>query len=523
MQYRDFSDCMISYGMYPKLKEKIIESLSSVLPITLIVLAISVFLVPMDLGPIVVFIAGALLLVVGMGLFQLGAEMAMTPLGEGIGAQISKTGSAVIAAVIGFIMGTIITISEPDLQVLAEQVPAIPNMTLILTVAVGVGIFLAIAIIRILFQISLSALLTIFYVIVIGASFFVPKSFIAVAFDSGGVTTGPMTVPFIMALGVGLASVRSDRNAASDSFGLVALSSIGPILAVLLLGTFYTPSEAVYSLSVMTHVDTTRDVVIEFMRGLPRYFSEVAVSLAPIFGVFIIFQLISHRYRKTQAIRLIIGFLYTYVGLVLFLCGVNVGFAPVGAYIGGAVASSESWKWLLIPIGMLIGYYIVKAEPAIQVLNRQVDGVTNGSISAKTMNACLSIGVSISVGLAMLRVLTGIPIYCIIIPGYIVALALSFIVPKLFIGIAFDSGGVASGPMTTTFLLPLSIGACQSVGGNVMTDAFGVVALVALTPLIAVQLMGLSYKIKLQKKTADMQKVVSAAGDIVEFEEGWYA
>ena len=509
--------------MNPKLKEKMHESLTAVLPITLIVLLLSIILVPIDIGAMSVFLAGAVLLVIGMGFFQLGAEMSMTPLGEGIGATMSHCKHVIAIAVIGFLMGTIITISEPDLQVLAEQVPAIPNFTLIITVAIGVGIFLAIAILRILLQIRLSTILVICYIFTIGVSFFVPRSFIAVAFDSGGVTTGPMTVPFIMAMGVGLASVRSDKNAASDSFGLVALSSIGPILAVLILGTFYTPSEAVYSLSVMTHVDTTRDVVVEFMMGLPRYFSEVAVSLAPIFGVFIIFQLISHRYRKTQAIRLIIGFLYTYVGLVLFLCGVNVGFAPVGAYIGGAVASSESWKWLLIPIGMLIGYYIVKAEPAIQVLNRQVDGVTNGSISAKTMNACLSIGVSISVGLAMLRVLTGIPIYCIIIPGYIVALALSFIVPKLFIGIAFDSGGVASGPMTTTFLLPLSIGACQSVGGNVMTDAFGVVALVALTPLIAIQLMGLSYKIKLQKKTADMQKVVSAAGDIVEFEEGWYA
>lgn len=506
-----------------KLLEKLNETLKAVLPIIAIVLVLCFTIAPLEPGIMLAFLLGAVLLIIGMMFFTLGAEMSMTPIGENVGTSMTQTKKLWLMVFLTFILGFIVTISEPDLQVLAEQVPAIPNMTLILTVAVGVGIFLAIAIIRILFQISLSALLTIFYVIVIGASFFVPKSFIAVAFDSGGVTTGPMTVPFIMALGVGLASVRSDRNAASDSFGLVALSSIGPILAVLLLGTFYTPSEAVYSLSVMTHVDTTRDVVIEFMRGLPRYFSEVAVSLAPIFGVFIIFQLISHRYRKTQAIRLIIGFLYTYVGLVLFLCGVNVGFAPVGAYIGGAVASSESWKWLLIPIGMLIGYYIVKAEPAIQVLNRQVDGVTNGSISAKTMNACLSIGVSISVGLAMLRVLTGIPIYCIIIPGYIVALALSFIVPKLFIGIAFDSGGVASGPMTTTFLLPLSIGACQSVGGNVMTDAFGVVALVALTPLIAVQLMGLSYKIKLQKKTADMQKVVSAAGDIVEFEEGWYA
>ena len=508
--------------MNPKLKEKIIESLESVLPITLIVLALSIILIPVDLGSIVVFLVGAILLVIGMGFFQLGAEMSMTPLGEGIGAEMSKAKKVTIVALIGFLMGTIITISEPDLQVLAEQVPAIPNITLILTVAVGVGIFLAIAIIRILFQISLSKILTVFYLLLIGVSFLVPRNFLAVAFDSGGVTTGPMTVPFIMALGVGLASLRSDKNAASDSFGLVALSSIGPVLAVLILGFFFNPDEAAFSVTTLTHVETTRDVVIEFIDGFPRYFGEVSISLLPVFAVFVIFQLMTKRYKKTQVVRLVVGFVYTYLGLVIFLCGVNVGFAPVGAYIGSAIASTF-YRWLLVPIGMLIGYFIVKAEPAIQVLNRQVDSVTNGQISAKSMNICLSVGVAASVALALLRVLTGIPIYYIIIPGYVIALALSFIVPKIFIGIAFDSGGVASGPMTTTFLLPLSIGACQALEGNVMADAFGVVALVALTPLIAVQIMGLSYKIKLKRAEGGAKKALATGGDIIEIEEGWYA
>ncbi len=507
--------------MNPKLKEKITESLSAVLPITLIVMAISMIFVPIDIGAMAVFLAGSVLLVIGMGLFQLGAEMSMTPLGEGIGATMSHCRKIAIIALIGFLMGVIITISEPDLQVLAEQVPAIPNMTLIITVAVGVGIFLAVAIVRILLQISLSKLLVFFYVIVIGVSFFAPRSFIAVAFDSGGVTTGPMTVPFIMAMGVGLASVRSDRNAASDSFGLVALSSIGPILAVLILGCFFTPEEADYAVSTLTHVDTTKDVAYEFLISFPRYFEEVCISLLPVFAVFVIFQLLTRRYRRTQAIRLVVGFLYTYLGLVLFLCGVNVGFAPVGSFLGGAIASSGAAEWALIPIGMLIGYYIVKAEPAIQVLNRQVDGVTNGAVSAKSMNLAMSIGVSISVGLAMLRVITGIPIYYIIIPGYALALILSFFVPKIFVGIAFDSGGVASGPMTTTFLLPLSIGACEALGGNIMTDAFGVVALVALTPLIAIQIMGLHYRLKVSK--TETKPAIAADEGIIEFQEGWYA
>lgn len=507
--------------MNQKLKEKILESLSAVLPITGIVLLLSIILVPVDLGTMVMFIVGALMLVVGMGFFQLGAEMSMTPLGEGIGVQISKTKKIILIFLIGLSMGMIITVSEPDLQVLAHQVPSIPNHILILTVAVGVGIFLAIAIMRILFQINLSTILIVFYMLLIALSFLVSKDFLAVAFDSGGVTTGPMTVPFIMAMGVGLASVRGDKNASSDSFGLVALSSIGPILAVLILGFFYNPTEASYSASSVANVVTTRDVVWEFLRSVPPYIKEVFISLLPVAAVFAFFQILTHRYPQRRIKRVLFGFVYTYIGLVLFLCGVNVGFAPVGSSIGNDIAAA-SWRWLLVPIGMLIGYYIVKAEPAIQVLNHQVEDVTNGSVSARSMNRCLSIGVSVSVGLAMLRVLTGVPIYWIIIPGYIAALLMSFMVPKMFVGIAFDSGGVASGPMTTTFLIPLSIGACDAIGGNIMTDAFGVVALVALTPLIAVQIMGMLYQFKLKKADeAAVFEVVppDAVDEIFEFEE----
>ena len=501
-----------------KLKEKTLESLSAVLPITAIVMLISIFFVPMELGSIVMFLVGAVMLIVGMGFFQLGAEMAMTPIGEGIGAGMSKTKHLWLLLTIGFMMGLIITISEPDLQVLAEQVPSVPNYTLIFTVAIGVGVFLALAILRIRYQIDLSMMLIIFYLFLLGISCFVPKDFFAVAFDSGGVTTGPMTVPFIMAMGVGLASVRSDKNAASDSFGLVALSSVGPILAVLVLGCFFKPTTAEYSLTDVASVVTTRDVALVFAKGVPIYLQEVMISLLPILAVFVIFQLLSRRYRKREIMKVFIGFAYTYIGLVLFLCGVNVGFAPVGAYLGRELAALP-YKWILVPIGALIGYYIVKAEPAIQVLNHQVESVTSGAISVKSMNRCMSIGVSISVGLAMLRVIAGIPIMWIIVPGYVLALVLSRIVPKIFIGIALDSGGVASGPMTSTFLLPLSIGTCEALDGNLMTDAFGVVALVALTPLIAIQLMGLIYQIKVQKmqKTDTRPAVEDGGDDIVEF------
>lgn len=506
--------------MNVKLKEKISESLSAVLPITGIVLMLSVFLIPMELGSVVMFLTGALMLIVGMGFFQLGAEMAMTPIGEGVGVQISKMQKLLTVLLTGFLMGVIITVSEPDLQVLAGQVPSVPNEVLILTVALGVGFFLALAIVRIRYKISLSMLLIVCYLVLILVSMFVPKEFLAVAFDSGGVTTGPMTVPFIMAMGVGLASMRSDKNAANDSFGLVALSSVGPILAVLILGCFFKPTEASYSLTDVATVVTTQDVARVFAQGLPLYAKEVLISLVPILWVFLIFQWMTHRYHGVQIKRIVIGFGYTYIGLVLFLCGANVGFAPVGAYLGKELAT-VSFRWILVPIGALIGYYIVKAEPAIQVLNHQVEAVTNGAISVKMMNRCMQIGVAASVGLAMLRVLTGISIQWFVIPGYIIALVLSRMVPDIFIGIAFDSGGVASGPMTSTFLLPLSIGVCEALGGNLMTDAFGVVALVALTPLIAIQLMGLVYKAKTAKRTQTVPAAIADDCDmIVDLEEG---
>lgn len=509
-------------NLNPKLREKTLESLSAVLPITGIVLLISIFLVPMELGSLVMFVVGAIMLILGMGFFQLGAEMAMTPIGEGIGVQISRTRRILLILLIGFVMGALITISEPDLQVLAGQVPSVPNRVLILTVAVGVGIFLALAIIRIKFQIDLSKMLIVLYLLLIAVSFFVPGDFLAVAFDSGGVTTGPMTVPFIMAMGIGLASRRTDKNSSSDSFGLVALSSVGPILAVLILGCFYKPTEAVYSLGEVAAVATTRDVVRVFGISLPAYAREVMISLLPIAAVFVVFQLITRRYHRRQLKRIAVGLIYTYIGLVLFLCGVNVGFAPVGSFLGQELASLF-FKWILVPIGMLIGYYIVKAEPAIQVLNHQVENVTDGAVSVKAMNRCMSLGVAISVGLAMMRVLTGLPIQWILIPGYLIALVLSRFVPKIFVGIAFDSGGVASGPMTSTFLLPLSIGTCQALGGNLMTDAFGVVALVALTPLIAIQIMGIVYQVKtnaMRRRALQNAAFLDDCDDIIDLEEG---
>ena len=496
--------------MNEKLKEKIHESLSSVLPITLIVLILSVVLVPLEIGTVALFLMGAVLLIVGMGFFQLGAEISMTPLGQGVGSRIFKNNSVVIIIAICFLMGAVITISEPDLQVLANQVASIPNEVLIWTVALGVGIFTAIAVVRILFHISLAKMLTVFYSLLFLLSFFTPSDFVAVAFDSGGVTTGPMTVPFIMALGVGVSAIRSDRHAADDSFGLVALCSVGPILAVLILGIVFNASESSYVPPIIPEVGDSVELWQLFSEGLPTYLHEIATSLLPIVVMFGIFQLAAlHIDRRTLG-RIGVGLVYTYIGLVLFLTGANIGFMPAGNYLG-QVLGGQSSRWLLIPIGMLIGYFIVRAEPAVYVLNKQVEEVTDGAISAGTMGAALSAGVALSVGLAMVRVLTGISILWFLIPGYLFAISISFVVPKLYTAIAFDAGGVASGPMTATFLLPLAQGACIAVGGNIVTDAFGVVAMVAMTPLITVQLMGLVAQLKTRKARSAQPLLDTAA------------
>ena len=489
------------------LHDKFQESIASVLPITIIVLLLCFTVAPIPNNMLVSFLMGAVLLIVGMAFFTLGADTAMTPIGTKVGSCITKSRKVWLIVFVSFLLGIIITISEPDLQVLANQVPNIPNAVLIGAVALGVGVFLVIAMLRILFGISLNILLIGFYIVVFGLATLVPKNFWAVAFDSGGVTTGPMTVPFIMALGVGVSAIRSDRHAGNDSFGLVALCSIGPILAVLVLGLMY-PSEAAYTPVEIPEMENSQEMILLFVHGLPHYAKEVAIALAPIVAFFFLFNTFYIKMPKKPLISISVGLIFTYVGLVLFLTGVNVGFMPVGNYIGKLIGS-KSFNWILLPIAMLIGYFIVKAEPAVHVLNKQVEDLTAGSIPARAMELSLSIGVATSLGLAMIRVLTGISVMYFLVPGYVLALGLSFFTPKIFTSIAFDSGGVASGPMTATFLLPFAMGACEAIGGpeRIVSDAFGVVAMVAMTPLITIQLLGVEYKFRTRRESEARERV----------------
>lgn len=500
--------------MLNSVRHKVKESLSSVLPIAIIVLLLSLTVTPMSAENMLLFIVGVVFLVVGMSVFTLGAEMSMQQLGAKVGSKIASSGKIWLITFVSFIIGILVTVSEPDLVILAKQVTDVPSLVLILTVSVGVGIFLMIAVLRILFKINLSIILVIFYASAFVLSFFLPEGFRTLAFDSGGVTTGPMTVPFIMSIGAGVsASVTSNKNGREESFGITGLCSIGPIIAVLVLGIVMKVEGGSYLPSSIPTIENTRDIIPVFADGIRTYIPEVFWALAPIMVFTVLFQIVSRSYNKKQLIRIAIGFVYTFIGLAVFLTGANIGFLPTGSEIGKQLAGI--WNGIpLIPIGMLLGFFIVKAEPSVYVLNKLVEEMSAGAISSRVTGTGLSIGVCAALGLAGLRLVADIPILYILIPGYIVALTLSFFVPKMFVGISFDSGGVASGTMMSAFVLPLCVGACNAMQGNVMQDAFGCVALVAMAPIISIQVCGLIYRIKSERRA---RSFISASESFVDY------
>ena len=497
------------------LTEKIRESLVSVLPIIAIVTVLCLFLVPMQPNLLLTFLIGALMIVVGLGLFSLGAERSMTIIGNKIGTALTKIGKLPVILLVAFALGVAVTVAEPDLQVLADTVPNIDKTVLLLAVGIGVGLFMVVCMLRILYGINLRWVLLGCYVVIFALAAFTDRDFLCIAFDSGGVTTGPMTVPFILALGVGISHVRSDRQAEADSFGLVSLCSIGPILSVLLLGFFSEDSGGTAEITRVSFESTT-GIGTAFVQALPVYMKEMAMAMLPIVAIFVLFQLFVFRMNTRSFGKIFVGILYTYIGLVLFLTGVNVGFSSLGAELGAALVESGK-EWLLIPLAAVLGWFIISAEPAVAVLEKQIEEVSAGTIPGKAIKLSLSIAIALAMALAMLRVVTGISILWFLVPGYAIALGLSFFVPNIYTAIAFDSGGVASGPMTATFMLQFMVGVSIALGGNVLTDAFGIVAMVAMMPLLSIQVVGFYYQRKARKVTQELESYGDC--DIIELWE----
>lgn len=500
--------------MKKALMHKLWEALVSVLPVAVIVLVISFTpLAPLTWATRAVFAVCALLLVLGIGLFNLGADLAMTPMGRHVGEGLIKSKKLAVLVCVCFLMGVLITVAEPDLSVLAGQISAVVNPTvLILTVGVGVGLFLSLAIIRIATRTDLTAMLLFFYMLLFAFSAMLiakgGQSFLPLAFDSGGVTTGPITVPFIMALGLGIAQAFGGRNAGENSFGLIALCSVGPVLAVLLLSLGASGGEVNFPLPDYS-LEADLGAGLWALVGETAW--DVAKSLLLMVLFFGVLQVLVLHLPLQRLVQILFGLLFAFLGLVIFLVSVTVGFMPVGYHIGRTLAVYN--KHILLLFAFLLGMVVVLAEPAVHVLNQQVEDVTNGSVSRRQMLAALSIGVGVSIGLAILRLLLGFSLLYYLIPGYLLSLGLSFFVPKLYTAIAFDSGGVASGPLTSSFILPMAIGACVALrgAGAVMDYAFGVVSMVAMTPLITIQALGFrSIVSRFVREKAALRKILSA-------------
>ena len=472
------------------LQKKIAEAFVSVFPVTLIVFLLN--LTPLiDLkGDIWIFLISAIFLIIGIGLFNLGADMAMTPMGEHVGSGLTKSKNMLLLLSVCFIMGLFITIAEPDLTVLADQVSTIMNgKLLIFAVGGGVGLFLLLVVLKIIFKVNLSTLLMFFYMLLFALTSLVVingnSGFLPLAFDSGGVTTGPITVPFIMALGVGIATTIGGKDASGNSFGLVAMCSIGPILAVMLLGITANGSIDYGVPNYPINISFTA-----ILHTLGEKIKEVAIALGLIVIFFAVLQTLYLKLPKKKLFQIAIGIVYTFTGLVIFLTAVTVGFSPIGYKMGTMLAANHSS--IIVAFGFIIGAVVVLAEPAVHVLNKQVEEITDGTVTKRSMLIALSVGVGISIGLSMLRIILDFNILYYLIPGYFISLGLSFFVPRLYTAIAFDSGGVASGPLTSTFILPFAVGICYSLHGTdkIMSNAFGIVAMVAMTPLITIQILG---------------------------------
>ena len=493
--------------MEKQLKENLFTSIKTIGPVVLIVLLLSLF-IPVNPAFLVSFFISSVLLILGSTLFTFGADLSMVIIGNKIGKDLVKSKKLWLIFSVSFIIGTVVTVAEPDLLVLAEQITSVSSLVLILTISVGVGICLLLASIRSLFGWDLNKILIGSFILIFVLSLFVPGDFIPVAFDSGGVTTGTISIPFIITLGMGLVSTRVDSKAKEESFGLISLASTGPILMVLLLGLLYNPQGSTsFDNSLYTNFKYSN-----YLSQLIICLKDVLLAISPILLAFIIYNFITRNVTKKEMCKIFLGVIITIFGLTIFLLASNVGFLNMGYYIGEYFAQGP-FKYLLIPIIMILSYFIAVAEPAVIILIDQVDCFTEGAISKNVLKVALALGVSVASGLSIMRVFSGIPFIYYGIVGYGIALLLTKFIPKVFTAIAFDAGGATGGSLTTAFLLPIAIGACYASGGNVFTDAFGLASMVSLVPIITVEMVGLIYQLKMH----NLMKVETLDDSIVDY------
>ncbi|AOY76749.1 DUF1538 domain-containing protein [Clostridium formicaceticum] len=486
------------------LTEKLKEVLFSVLPITIIVLILNFSLTPLETPLIIRFIIGALFVVLGLSIFLIGVDIGITPLGSLVGATIAKTNKLWIIITAGLILGFFISIAEPGLLVLANQVDLvtsgqISSLSILIVVSIGLAVMIAFGLIRIVSNVPLYKILTGLYGLTFILALFTSSEFLAISFDASGATTGILAVPFILALAIGVSAMKKDSKAAEkDSFGLVAIASIGAIISVIILSVFSKTSE--FSPGLEFDIPESTSILGPFVQVFPVVLREGFFALLPLLIILLLLQKISFKLSKNAFSKILKGFVYALVGLVLFLVGVNAGFMDVGGIVGYILASLDS-NYYLILMGLVLGIVTILAEPAVYVLTHQIEDVTSGYVKRKAVLIALSLGVGIAVALSMLRIIVpGIQLWHYLLPGYIISIAMTYFVPKLFVGIAFDAGGVATGPMTATFILAFTQGAAEAIeGANVLIDGFGMIAMVAMTPIITLQILGFIFSVKSKK------------------------
>ena len=487
------------------LLDKVKEVLMSVLPITLIVVILHFTLTPLETETFIRFLIAAVLVIIGLSTLLFGIDLGISPIGQTIGNKAAKSNKVWLVAVTGLLLGFIISFAEPDLQILANQISDVTNgevnaLPIVLVVSIGIGLMVMIGLLRILFQISTRIILLIAYSTIFVLAAFASSEFIGMAFDSSGAVTGAVTVPFLLALALGVSSLKKNgKSSEEDSFGLVGIAGPGAILGVLVLYIFTQPERLSGSLP---EIETGAGIIRPFINELPQVIVDALLSIGPITVIFLILNFLFFKVKKKALGRILKGLLYVVFGLVFFLVGVNAGFMDVGSIIGVTISTMENQFWLYF-VSLVLGLVIVLAEPAVYVLTHQIQDVTNGHVQRKMVLVALSLGVGIAVLLNTIRIMVpGMELWHILLPGYALALILMFVTPKLFVGIAFDSGAVASGPMSATFILAFSQGIAfrdPLAVTNPVADAFGCIALIALTPILAIEILGIMYKVKAKK------------------------